>query len=97
MADKVIFEFSAGDDEGGCGSEFGHGKGHFALFGPSIVACCHGTGVLRGPCAGEAGHSRRGRDKVRRHMRDTLEFFEGIYDDLFGEEESGASEDSESD
>lgn len=83
MAERVIFEFRADHDEGGCGFEFRHSMDD--LFSPSILACCRVMGVSGMPWAEGPRRSRRNRDKVRRHMRETLDFFERMYDDLFGE------------
>lgn len=96
MAEKVIFEFRARRDEDGCGFEVRHGQGHFTVLGPDIGACCRPGGIPGGPRAGGARRSHRRSDKVRSHMRETLDFFERMYEDLFGEEESGGSGDPRS-
>ena len=88
MVEKVIFEFRA-DDEGGCGFDFGPGMDD--LLGPSILACCQVMSIPGMSHIGGSRRSRHFRDKARHHMRETLDFFERMYDDLFGGEESGES------
>jgi len=96
MAEKVIFEFRADRDERSCGFEFGHDMDDWP-FGPSILACCEVIGVAGMPHTGRPRRSRRNRDRVRHPMRETLDFFERMYDDLFGQEEPGDSKDPKSD
>jgi hypothetical protein len=88
MAEKVIFEFRARCDEDSHGVEVRHGHGCFAVFGLDMWPCCPPEGVPRGPHAGRPKGSHPGRDKARHHVRETLDFFERMYDDLFGQGES---------
>jgi hypothetical protein len=96
MAEKVIFEFRADRDESSCRFEFGHDMDDWP-FGPSIRACCEVISVAGVPHTGMPRRSRRSRDKARHPMRETLDLFERMYDDLFGQEEPGYSKDPKSD
>ena len=95
MAEKVIFEFRADRDEGGCGFHFGSGMD--GLFDPSILACCRAAGIPGMPRAGGPKRSRRSRDHGRHHMRETLDFFERMYNDLFSGAASSQSREPEQD
>jgi hypothetical protein len=97
MAEKIILEFRADDHEDGCGCGYGHGWDSFLAFGPAIMAFCTEMGVPGAPPAERPQQAHGRRDKARHDMRETLDFFERMYDDLFGGEassESGASESS---
>lgn len=87
MAEKVIFEVRVKQDEEGCGIEFKHGARHFTVFGPDFSAWCRGAGVARAHRAWGPKWSHRDRDEARGHMRETLDFLEQMYDDLFDEED----------
>lgn len=97
MTEKVIFEFRADDDESGWGFECGHGLDDLLGPEPSILACCGATGTPGMFHGGGLKRSHHFRDNMRHHMRETLDLFEQMYDDLFGREESNESEDPESD
>ncbi len=88
MAEKVIFEFRVKRDEDGCGFEVRRGEGRLGVFGPDIGACCPPGGFPGMPQPGPPPGFPPGKDRLRNNMRETLDFFERIYDDLFGEEES---------
>lgn len=97
MAEKVIFEFRATRDKDGCAFEFKHGEDHFTLFGPDIWACCPAEGIPGESRVERVKRSRRSRDRVRRRMRETLDLFERMYDDLFGGERLDQSGETGSD
>jgi hypothetical protein len=86
MAEKVIFEFRADRDEGKCRFEFGRNMAD--LFESSIAACCDSMGMSAVFCAGQPKQSQRNSNEARHHMRETLDFLEQMYDDLFGERET---------
>ena len=83
MAEKVIFELRVRREKDGYGFEVRHGEDHFTLLGLDIGPCCP-----LGDMPGESNRQQRDRDKVRHQMRETLDFFEQMYDDLFGEQVS---------
>lgn len=82
MTEKVIFEFRVKHDEEGGGFEVRHGEDL------GFWACCPPHDIPRPPSARWPKPPHSGRDRVRHHMRETLDFFEQMYDDLFGEEEA---------
>ena len=92
MAEKVIFEFHAQNNgEGACGFEFGHGKRRCRMSGPDVWAWCWREHESRVPGSGRSERPRHKRGRARQHMRETLDFFEELYDDLFGESAQGES------
>ncbi len=95
MAEKVIFEFRAEPGEGGCGFSFRHDTDEW-LFPASLWACCQMMGTSERPRAEGKRRSRGPKHKVRRHMRDTLDFYEQLYEDLFGRETSEESDSPQS-
>ncbi len=88
MAEKVIFEFRAQRAEEGYQYEVRRGKKRFTVSKPFERECCPPVFVCFGPGIKSQNWSRRIRDDSRRRMRETLDFFEGLYDDLYGEAES---------
>ena len=88
MAEKVIFEFHADQVESDCGFGFGHRMN--GLFGRSDLDCCRMMGI-HGTSCGEEPEQSDYRDQAHHHMRETLDLFERIYEDLFGREESDTS------
>ena len=92
MAEKVIFEFKAQNNaEGGCRFGFGHGTHCFRASGPDVWAWCWGGHESRVPGSGGSARPRHKRGTGRQHVRETLSFFERLYDDLFGENAPGES------
>lgn len=92
MAEKVIFEFRGSNGEGGF--EFGimHGMDGCMVDPPPGLACYQSMffhGMRRSRGSRRANHFR---DKTRRRIGETLDFFERMYDDLYGEG-SGKNED----
>jgi hypothetical protein len=88
MAERVIFEYRAGGRRGKRRFDFEHG-GFVSAFHSSIRACFQ-PGEETGQRFQEkvVRFSRR-RRKARRRVRKTLEFFERLYDDLYGSDEDG--------
>lgn len=93
MTEKIVFEFRADHKQSGCGSGFGHSI--CDLFGPSILDCHDMMSVHGMSCGGRSKQSYH-EDRARHHMRDTLDLFERLYKDLFGEE-AGRGKEQESD
>jgi len=82
MAERVIFEYRAGDpgrkaEQDCC---FASGPG----FGPVVWAFCRTMGDAEHPASGRPKRSRRSGDGPRHRMRETLDFLERLYDDLYG-------------
>lgn len=88
MAEKVIFEFRVKRDEDDCRFEVRRGEGCLSAFGPDIGACCPPEGFHGMPQPGPPPGFPPGKHRLRHNMRETLDFFERMYDDLFGEEGS---------
>ena len=91
MTEKVIFELRAEPSEEGTRYKVRRGDGDFKIlkpskrgFRPPILFCP--VPWVRGPW-----RSRRLRNKSRRRMRATLDFYEQMYDDLYGEPEEDKS------
>lgn len=88
MPEKIIFEFRVTENEGGCGVEFRSGDKSFTVPGPDFSAWCRDGGSDEVHYHGPPKWSRRRTDEARHHMRETLDFLEQMYGDLFGEEDS---------
>lgn len=88
MSDKVIFEFRVKENEAGCGVEFSHGDSRFTVSGPGFSAWCQesGSASVLHHCTPKWSHRKT--DEARHHMRETLDFLEQLYGDLFGDEDS---------
>ena len=92
MAEKVIFEFRAQNNgEGACAFELGHGTHCCRVSGPDVWAWCWGGHKSRVPGSGRSAQPRHKRGRARQHMRETLDFFEELYDDFFGDGAPGES------
>ena len=85
MAEKVIFEFRAESNEKRIRYKYRRGDGDYKVlnpprrsYHPPMLFCP--VPWVRGPWI-----SRRRRDKTRRRMRATLDFYEQMYDELYGE------------
>jgi hypothetical protein len=88
MAERVIFEYRAGGRRGKRRFDFEH-VGFVTAFHSSIWACCQpGEETVQRFQERMVRFSRRGRN-ARRRVRKTLEFFERLYDDLYGSDEDG--------
>ncbi len=87
MAERVIFEFRAGEDVPLGGFEFRCGERRFKPFGPSMWACCHAAVVPQRSQDAAPKRSQHNRRSASRHLRETLDIFQSIYDDLYGEED----------
>ena len=93
MAEKVIFEFRVKENAAGCGVEFRHGDRSFTVSGTSFPAWCQEGGPVGVHHPGQTMWSHRKADETRHHMRETLDFLEQLYSDLFGEQDSDATGD----
>lgn len=93
MAEKVIFEFHAENGESGYGFGFKQGMDGCMVFAPFDLACCRSMFIPGMPSAGGPRRYHRLRDKTRRRIGETLDFFERMYDDLYGGGGSGENED----
>lgn len=88
MAEKVIFEFRVKQDGERCGFEVRHGGKHFTTLGRDFSARCRqGSGASGVHHHGGRTVSELNQDEARRRTRETLDFLEQMYDDLFSEEE----------
>lgn len=83
MAEKVIFEFRADHKDGSCESGFEDATD--GLFDSFVSACCRVTDTDR-MSRGARPQRSYYRDKTRHQMRETLDLFEQMYEDLFGVE-----------
>jgi hypothetical protein len=97
MGEKVIFEYRANESEGGFEIRFNSGSGGCAVFGPTIWGCCTTLDAPRSRGKKQSRHKRQFKEKSRRRMRDTLDFLERMYGDLYGGEESSEKEPPEID
>ena len=88
MSEKVIFEFRVKENEGGCSIDFRHGGRHFTVPGPNFSAWCQESDSASVLHHGAPMWSHRKTDKAQNHMRETLDFLEQLYSDLFGDEDS---------
>lgn len=84
MTEKVLFEFRSEQSDQGIKYKVRQGEGDFKElkprkphFFPPMFFC---------PLP---WHSRRLKERSRRRMRATLDFYEGMYADLYGEPEAG--------
>ena len=85
MAERILFEFCTKRDEDGYRFEFRPGGGEGVVCGPfSWVGCGPGFGPC-GPWWAE--WADRAWERSRRKMRETLDSFERMYEDLYGGEE----------
>jgi hypothetical protein len=95
MTEKVIFELRREQSEDGIRYKVRRGDGDFKVlkphkrgFHPPMLFCPM-------PWMKMPWHSRRLRNKSRRRMRATLDFYEQMYADLYGEPEEGISTDKD--
>ncbi len=95
MAEKVIFEFRAEEGEDGYRFEFRNPDLDCMGLTPFLMSCCQ-TAPMGGLFGGRAS-SKHSRAKARRRMRNTLDFFQKMYDDLYGEDEVSGEEESPAD
>ena len=87
MSEKVIFEVRVKENEDGCSVDFRHGDRRFTVPGPDFPLWCQescSAGVLHHDAP---KWSQRRTDEAQHHMRETLDFLEQLYRDLFGDED----------
>lgn len=87
MSEKVLFEFKAEETDDGYTYVFKHDKETFGDAGPSFLKRFFGSSS-RGPSR-RFGKFRR---MARRRMRRRLDFFENVYDELYGPEDEDEEE-----
>jgi hypothetical protein len=80
MAERILFEFRTKRDEDGYRFEFRPGEGELMVCGPFSWA---GWGCR----PSTSGWADRAWERSRRTMRETLDAFERMYEDLYGGEE----------
>jgi hypothetical protein len=83
MAERVIFEYRAGEPPGNAEQDCCFASG--PCFGPSVWAFCRAMGDAERPPSGRSKPSRPSGDGPQPRMRETLYFLERLYDDLYGE------------
>lgn len=91
MAEKVIFEFRARREGDDCVYEIRHPEEGITVQIPAVKRSAGKTiphPFFHGlPCMMVPKRTSRTRKKSRKRMRDTLDFYERIYDELYGGEE----------
>jgi hypothetical protein len=87
MSEKVIFEARVEETDDGYNYVFKHDKETFGESAPAFMKRFFPFSG-KGPWAG----MRKFRRLARRRMRRRLDFFERVYDELYGLEEEGVEE-----
>lgn len=82
MSEKVIFEFRVEENEDGYSYVFNHDKEAFGEWGPSFM-----KRFFPSSTKGASKRLRKFRKIAERRMRHRRDFFEKVYDELYGQEE----------
>ena len=91
MTEKVIFEFRNEQSDEGTQYKVRRGDGDFKILKPRKRGFIPPMLFCPMPWMKMPWRSRRLRDKSRRRMRATLDFYEQMYDDLYREPEEDKS------
>lgn len=87
MSEKVIFEFRVEEDEDGYDYVFKHDKETFGESGPAFM-----KRFLSFSGKGPGKRVRKFRTLAKRRMRRRLDFFEKVFDELYGQEDDDEEE-----
>lgn len=88
MTEKVLFEFRSEQSDQGTKYKVRRGEGDFKELKPHISGFFPPMLFCPMPWMVKPWHSRRLKEKSRRRMRATLDFYEQMYADLYGEPET---------
>ena len=83
MSEKVIFEVRVEETEDGYNYVFKHDKETFGESGPDFMKRFFPVSGL-----GPGKKFRKFRKRAKRRMRRRLDFFEKVYDELYGKEDA---------